>query len=203
MLRGTSFLPKSMLQTQYFKTVILSVLYGVVVWGSGSISKELELINIRAARLIHKLPKGMTDEDILARVGWMPLEYFYKFRILIITHKAFYNLGFEEINSLVVRTCKSYILGKSLNILVNRPNTELGRNSFVRRAAIAWNSLSDSVRSFSNPTGFKNRLKQLKHTVMNITFGKDSSVAFRFVLLLIHIYVLFIFSNYLFYSCKV
>ena len=110
----------------------------------------------------------------------MPLEYFYKFRILIITHKAFYNLGLQEINSLVVRSCKSHNLRKSLNILVNRPNTELGRNSFVHRAAIAWNSLSDSVRSFSNPTGFKNRLKQLKHTVtvLNITFGKDSSVVY-------------------------
>ena len=137
------------------------------------------LRSIRAARLIHKLPKGMTDEDILARAGWMPLEYFYKFRILMITHKAFYNLGLEEINSLVVRTCKSYNLRKSLNILVNRPNTELGRNSFVHRAAIAWNSLSDSVRSFSNQTGFKNGLKQLKHTVMNITFEKDSSVVYN------------------------
>ena len=176
MLRRISFLPKSMLETLYFKTVIPSVLYGVVVWGSGSKFKELEFIHIRAARLIHKLPKGMTDEDILARAGWMPLEYFYKFRILMITHKAFYNLGLEEINSLVVRTCKSYNLRKSLNILVNRPNIELGRNSFVHRAAIAWNSLSDSVRSFSNQTGFKNGLKQLKHTVMNITFEKDSSV---------------------------
>ena len=179
MLRRISFLPKSMLETLYFKTVIPSVLYGVVVWGSGSKFKELELIHIRAARLIHKLPKGMTDEDILARAGWMPLEYFYKFRILMITHKAFYNLGLEEINSLVVRTCKSYNLRKSLNILVNRPNTELGRNSFVHRAAIAWNSLSDSVRSFSNQTRFKNGLKQLKHTVMNITFEKDSSVVYN------------------------
>ena len=108
--------------------------------------------------------------------GGVPLEYFYKFRILIITHKAFYNLGLEEVNSLAVRGCKSHNLRKSLNILVNRPNTELSRNSFVHRAAIAWNSLSDSVRSFSHPTGFKNRLKQLKHTVMNVTFGKDSSL---------------------------
>ena len=74
-----------------------------MVWGSGSKFKELELIHMRAARLIHKLPKGMRDEDILASVGWMPLEYFYKFRILIITHNAFYNLSLEEINSLVVR----------------------------------------------------------------------------------------------------
>ena len=86
MLRRISFLPKTiMLETLYFKTVIRSVLYGVVVWGSGSKLKELELIHIRAAtvRLIHKLPKGMADEDILARVGWLPLECFYKFRILI------------------------------------------------------------------------------------------------------------------------
>ena len=56
-------IPKS--KTLYFKTVIPSVLYGIVVWGSGSKFKELELIHIRAARLIHKLPKGMTDKDIL------------------------------------------------------------------------------------------------------------------------------------------
>lgn len=149
MLRRISFLPKSMLETLYFKTVIPSVLlYWVVVWGSGSKFKKLELMHIRATRLIEKLPEGMTDEDILASVGWMPLENFYKFRILIITHKAFDNLGLEEINSLVVRSCKSYNLRKNLNILVNKPNTELGRNSVEHRAVIAWNSLSDSARSF-------------------------------------------------------
>lgn len=36
MLRHISFLPKSMLATLYFKTLIPSVLCGVVVWGSGS-----------------------------------------------------------------------------------------------------------------------------------------------------------------------
>ena len=79
MLRRIRFSPKSMLQTLYFKTVIPSVLCGVVVWGSGYKFKKLELIHIRAARLIRKLPKGMTDEDILARVGWMPLEYLINF----------------------------------------------------------------------------------------------------------------------------
>lgn len=180
MLRRISFLPKSMLETLYFKTVIPSVLlYWVVVWGSGSKFKKLELMHIRATRLIEKLPEGMTDEDISASVGWMPLENFYKFRILIITHKAFDNLGLEEINSLVVRSCKSYNLKKNLNILVNKPNTELGRNSVEHRAVIACNSLSDSARSFSKPAGFKNRLKQLKHNFMNITFGKGSSVVYN------------------------
>lgn len=45
----------------------------------------------------------MNDENILTTVKWMPLDYFYKFRLLTITHKAFYNLDLEETNSLVVR----------------------------------------------------------------------------------------------------
>ena len=70
--------------------------------GSGTKLKILELIHIRAARLIHKLPKCIKDDDILARVGWMPLEYLYKFRILTITHVAFYWFALNEVNSLVV-----------------------------------------------------------------------------------------------------
>ena len=91
--------------------------------GSGTKLKKLELIHIRTVRLIYKLPKCMKDDDILARVGWMPLEYFYKFRILTITHMAFYGLGLDEVNSLVVTCSNNYNLRKSLNILIERPNT--------------------------------------------------------------------------------
>ena len=179
MLRRISFLPKFILEALYFKTIIPSVLYGVVVWGSASKFKELELIHIRAARLIHKLPNDMKDEDILVRAGWMPLEYFYKFRILTITHSAFYNLGLDEINSMIVKCTNSYNFRKSLNIMVNKPNTELGRTSFIHRAAIAWNYLSDRIRHFSNPVAFKKRLKQSKKDVLNINFGKSCTVIYN------------------------
>ena len=172
MLRRISFLPKSILETIYFKTVIPSVLYGIVIWGSGTKLRELEVIRIRTASLIHKLPKCMKDDDVLARVGWMPLEYFYKFRIVTITHTAFYGLGLNEVNSLVVKSSSSYDLRKSQNILIDRSNTELGHGSFAHRAAIAWNSLPDNLRHFSNPIAFKNRLKKAKNDVVNINFGK-------------------------------
>ena len=75
--------------------------------GSGTNLKELEMIHIRTVRLIYKLPKYMKDDDILARVGWMPLEYFFKFRIVIITHVAFYWFALNEVNSLVVACSNS------------------------------------------------------------------------------------------------
>ena len=43
MLRRLSFLPKSILETIYFKTVIPIAIYGIVKWGSGTKLKELEI----------------------------------------------------------------------------------------------------------------------------------------------------------------
>ena len=107
--------------------------------------------------------------ELLSKVGWMPLEYFYKFRILTITYNAYYNLGLREINSLVTKNSNSYNLRKSLNVVLIRPKTELGRRSFVHRSAIAWNALPENLKDPPNLSTFKYNLKQSKQTIMNIT----------------------------------
>ena len=86
MLWRINFLSTSILETLHYKIVIPSVLYGIVIWGSGPKLKDLEMIHIRTAMLIHKLPTSFKDSDILSKIGWMPLDYFYKFRILTITY---------------------------------------------------------------------------------------------------------------------
>lgn len=102
------------------------------------------MIHIRAARLIHKIPNSFGDNDVLSKVGWMPLEYFYKLRILTITYNAYYNLGLREINCLVTKNSNSYNLRKSLNVVLNRPKTELGRRSFAHRSAAASTGFSSN-----------------------------------------------------------
>ena len=102
--------------------------------------------------------------------------YFYKFRILTITYNAYYNLGLREINSLITKNSNSYNLRKSLNVVLNRPKTELGRRSYVHRSAIAWNALPDNLKDSSNLSTFKYNLKQSKQTIMNINFGKGGNV---------------------------
>jgi len=72
----------------------------MAVWGSCSdyLMKDLELIHLRAARLIHKLLRNMEDETILINANWISLKYFYCSRILNITHRAFYNIDLGDIN---------------------------------------------------------------------------------------------------------
>ena len=91
----------------------------------------------------------------------------------------FYNLELGDINSLVVKNA-SYSLRKiSLNVVVSRPRTEQGRCSFKHRAAIAWNSLPDTITQLENPHPFKRKLKSIKTYVRDISFQKECSVNYN------------------------
>eukprot|EP00112_Aurelia_sp_Birch-Aquarium-sp1_P012390 Seg2606.2 transcript_id=Seg2606.2/GoldUCD/mRNA.D3Y31 product="hypothetical protein" protein_id=Seg2606.2/GoldUCD/D3Y31 len=85
-----SYLPVATQEETYFKTVIAAVTYGIAVWGtcSQALISQLERIQARAAKLIHKLPKNISDEEALSHVNWDRLDYIYKRRILAIMHKV-------------------------------------------------------------------------------------------------------------------
>ena len=63
---------------------------------------------------------------------------------------------------MVHRNYVSNSLRKSLNVVVSRPRTEQGRRSFIHRAAIAWNSLPDTIKQLENPLSFKRKIKSIK-----------------------------------------
>ena len=119
--------------------------------------KSFFLLKLNIPSLVEKMPSisiilGSLQNSLISKVGWMPLEYFYKLRILTITYNAYYNLGLRENNYLVTKNSNSYNLRKSLNVVLNRPKTELCRRSFAHRSAIAWNALPDNFKDSPNLT---------------------------------------------------
>ena len=170
-------LPKEVLETLYFRTIIPSVTYGIAVWGSCSASlfNDLERIHIRAARLIHKIPKNIVDGKVLDFVGWNTLRYMYKKRILSLTHSGYYNDSIDEINNLVVKETTKYSFRNSFKIKLNRPRTEIGRRTFKHRAALAWNIIPDAIKSHRNASIFKKELKSVARLLEDISNEKGSS----------------------------
>ena len=67
-----SYLPIKVKKEIYFKTIISTVTYGIIVWGtcSPSLMKDIERIHVRAAKIIHRLPKHVSDEDALEAAQW-------------------------------------------------------------------------------------------------------------------------------------
>ena len=81
LVKTSRFLPTSVLLDLY----IPSITYALVVWGGCSIKenfKSLERLHCRAARIIYKLPRYMPAEEVLSKVGWNTLFFYYKKAIL-------------------------------------------------------------------------------------------------------------------------
>ena len=79
----------------------------------------------------------------------------------------------------VCKNSNNHNLRKSLNVALTRPETELGRRSFVHRSAIAWNAPPDNLKDSTNPSIFKHNVKRSKQTILNINFGKGGNVIYN------------------------
>jgi len=163
-LRRINFLPTSILQTIYFKTVLPSVLYGIVIWGSCSptLMEDIERAHIRATKLIYKLPKDTNANEFTKLKGWYPISYYYTKRLLVETYKAYHGSNIKVLNNLIKKKNTSYNLRKTMNIELPSPRTEIGRLSFRHRAALAWNALPDSIRTVLAWNHSKSNLKTIR-----------------------------------------
>ena len=73
LLKKSRFLPRTVPQDLYFKVILPSVTYGLILWGSccnSDLCQSLERLHCRAARLIFNLPKDMAFVDVLKRAQW-------------------------------------------------------------------------------------------------------------------------------------
>ena len=86
-LRTIKFLPSSILQTIYFRTVLPSVLYGILVWGSCSpaLIDDLERAHIRAYKLI----RNSKADQLNKLKDWNNLSLFYTQRLLVEAYKSY------------------------------------------------------------------------------------------------------------------
>ena len=96
-----SYLPIKVKEEIYFKTIISTVTYGIVVWGtcSPSLINDIERIHAQAAEIIHRLPKHISDEDALEAAKWDKIEYIYKRKVLSKMHQIFYGRCPEVLRS--------------------------------------------------------------------------------------------------------
>lgn len=80
LLKRSSFLSRNALLDLYFKIILPSGLYGLVVWGgcpNADLLHWLEILHRRAARIIYKLPRDMPTEGVYRLSNWNTLTFYY------------------------------------------------------------------------------------------------------------------------------
>ena len=128
-LKRISFLPQTVMEEIYFKTIIPSVVYGMLVWGTCLESKlsPLEKLHARAAKIVCKLGRETSSYQAIITTGWMKLSYIYKKRIGTFMHDCYYKTTDPRVANLFEKdTARSTRNNKLKEI---RPNIEVGRLS--------------------------------------------------------------------------
>jgi len=91
LLKRSRLLPTKALEDFYFKVILPSVKYGLVLWGAccdSYLFYSREPLDCRASRIIFNLPKDMASCDSLGCNRWPTLFSYYKLNIFALFHTA-------------------------------------------------------------------------------------------------------------------
>ena len=77
-----------------------------------------------------------------------------QYKVLLLVHKALYNLSPDEINSLI-----TFESTRTFNLQIQRVNSAYGDRAFAITSAKLWNTLPLQLKTETDTSKFKKRLK--------------------------------------------
>ena len=161
LLKRSSYLSRNALLDLYFKIILPSVLYGLVVWGgcpNTELLQPLELLHRRVARIIYNLPHDTPTDEVYRQSNWNTLIFYYKFRLIKLFHSVFTGEAPAALSYLTNKPCTAYNFRRSDNIIVPRFNSKFLKNSISYRGAILWNAVATHFTGQS--TDFYRKMKK-------------------------------------------
>ena len=164
LLKSLYFLPIKAREDFYFKVIIPSVTYGLMIWSSyGKIlMDEVEKIHVRAAKVIHQLDWSTPSDQVLTKANWNTIRDRNSKRLLCFAYKCYYGCVPEQLQSFVRKNNYTYDFRRKLSLALPMPKSGYVRNSMSYRAANLWNSLTNEYRALNNIVRFKKMLNIIK-----------------------------------------
>ena len=89
----------------------------------------------RAARLMHNVPRNLSNEESLARANWQPILFLCKRRLLTLMHWMYHGAAEKSIAQMFQKKdSEKQRTRNKLQFEVKRYNAKAGRNSFTYKA---------------------------------------------------------------------
>ena len=128
LLKRSSFLSRNAQLDLYFKIILPSVLYRLVVWGgcpNTDLLQCLESLYRRAARILYNLAQYMHTDEVYRHSNWNNLTFYYKLRLIKLFHNLFVGEAPAALSYLTNKPCTTHNFRGSNNIIVLRFNSLL------------------------------------------------------------------------------
>ena len=166
-LKRLKYLTKDTLGSIYFTSIIPTVTYCNLVWGtcSPTLLHEVEHIYARAAKIIYRLA-DVSNQEAITIAGWESINSMYKRKLLTLMYQVYKSELPDNIIRLFSSSNCCYDLRNSMKFEVPLFNLEVGRISLRYRGALFWNSIPDNIKRAPS-------LKKIKtDTCSTINFNK-------------------------------
>ena len=128
LLKRSLFLSRNAQLDLYFKIILPSVLYRLVVWGgcpNTDLLQCLESLYRRAARILYNLAQYMHTDEVYRHSNWNNLTFYYKLRLIKLFHNLFVGEAPAALSYLTNKPCTTHNFRGSNNIIVLRFNSLL------------------------------------------------------------------------------
>ena len=145
-LKRLKYLTKDTVQSIYFTSIIPTVTYCNLVWGTcpPTLLHEVEHIHVRAAKIIYRL-SDLSNQEAITIAGWQSINSMYKRKLLTFMYQVYKSELPDNIMRLFSSSNCCYDLLNSIKFEVPRFNLEVGRNSLRYRGTLFWNSIPDNL----------------------------------------------------------
>ena len=168
-------LPRRVLEAIYFRSIVSSATYGVLVWGTCTLFLlcDVELIHLRAAKIIHGLAE--VNMETLKRIHSQSLTYVIKLKLTSLMYSAYYGLIPKPICDLFHKTeQRPYNLRRRDGFKVPKYNYSMERTSLPYRGPIVWHILPESYKLSDSRESFKKKIKKDQALLDKLSFKKES-----------------------------
>ena len=163
LLKSLYYLPRQAKLDFYFKVIIPSITYGILLWGSVGklIWDSLGKLHLRAARIIWGYAWDMLSNEVRRLAKWRTLKLFYDIKLLSLVFNSYYQISPHQLQKLFVKRERTYNFRKMNCLRVPKLRTDYLKNSVSYRGAVLWNSLDNKLRC-STHTNYKSFIKFYK-----------------------------------------
>ena len=159
MYRCAQFLPKEILLLIYNSYVNSKINYCIEAYGTAckSTLTGIHILQKRISRIITKSTFHAPSDPIFRKLNVLNVHNLFIFRTLIASHKKFHSLSPSSTTHLK----HSHFTRTSItNLPLPQSTTSCGHRSPDFQVADLWNKLDMKLRSITNLTEFKRRLRQ-------------------------------------------
>jgi len=155
--RAKKFLPFTALKLLYLALIQSNIQYGIMAWGNSLHTKQLQLMQKKAIRIICNKPYKAHTDPLFKHCKLLKIGDIYNVSTSLFMHDYVHNPDRlpNSFKNIYKMTCNQIVTRQKLSIKRTKPRTNFSERLTKHSLPIVWNRLDDNLKQLHKRGEFK------------------------------------------------